>query len=57
MEMKEVRIPLLADPAQYEVRLKQALPGFDVVRWCISHVEDGIAIVEAVTQDIKTKEK
>jgi len=52
MEMKIVHIPLLANPAEYEVRLKESLPGLDVIRWCISHVENGVAVCEAVTQTI-----
>ena len=57
MEMKIVHIPLQADPAQYEVRLKESLSGFDVIRWCISHVDNNVAVCEAVTQTIKTQEK
>ena len=52
LEMREVLVKLQDHPQKYEVLLKATVSDANIVRWYISKVVDGFAVIEVVLEEV-----
>lgn len=51
LKLRNVELPLQANPAKYVELLHEIIPREKLLRWYITHVENRIAFVDAVYED------